>query len=100
LQWPNRDINTATISRRSADRAAELHPFVGPNKKVKLPDDEEVRLSDWLSRHGRVAWLADPTPWIYEAGLLKSGSPLALNIKGNDHDYVQELILLRKRLSQ
>jgi hypothetical protein len=76
-----------------------LHPFVGDSNKVKLPEDEEARLSKWLSTHGRVAWIVDATPWAYEAELLKSGLPLALNIRGGSHEFGRKLLTLRKQLS-
>jgi hypothetical protein len=98
----NGPIATSTLRRSLAAvlvDVLDLHPSVGPGKKVKLPDNEEERLSDWLSTHGRVAWIADATPWTYETQLLQSGPPLALNIRGNTHPFARELLALRRHLS-
>jgi hypothetical protein len=94
-------IATSTLRRSLAAVLTELldlHPFVGLNKKVKISDAEEVRLSTWLSQHGRVTWVTDPTPWVYEAELLKDGPQLALNISGNCHEFTSKLRALRRRL--
>jgi hypothetical protein len=94
-------IATSTLRRSLAailiDKL-DLHPFVEA-KKVKLVEIEETRLSDWIAANGRVAWITNDTPWVYETELLKDGPPLALNIKGNDHIFVQKLLALRKRLT-
>jgi hypothetical protein len=94
-------IATSTLRRSLAatliDRL-DLHPFVEAGK-IKLPDSEETKLSDWLECHGRVAWIPNNTPWLYETELLEDGPPLALNIKGNDHPFVHKLLSLRKQLS-
>jgi hypothetical protein len=98
----NGPIATSTLRRSLAAVLIEhldLHPSVGPSKKVKLPEDEEERLSKWLSTHGRVAWVVDATPWAYETELLKSGPPLALNIRGNSHPFGRKLLALRQQLS-
>jgi hypothetical protein len=98
----NGPIATSTLRRSLAAvlvDVLDLHPSVEPSKKVRLPDDEEVRLSKWLAAHGRVAWIADATPWTYETKLLQSGPPLALNIRGNKHPFGRELLALRRHLS-
>jgi len=74
------------------------NPYLGPDKKLKLPQDEEVLLSDWLSSHGRMAWICDPEPWVRERRLLDQGPPLALNILGNDHEFTAKLRSLRREL--
>jgi GIY-YIG catalytic domain-containing protein len=76
-----------------------LHPRRGPSKKIQLPEEEEARLSHWLSNHGRVAWVINRTPWLDEARLLSDGPPLVLNIQGNAHEFIPKLRALRKRLS-
>jgi hypothetical protein len=95
-------VATSTLRRSLAAvliGVLDLHPSVGPSKKVKLPDDEEERLSTWLSIHGRVAWIADAMPWVHETKLLQSGLPLALNIRGNSHEFARKLLVLRQQLS-
>jgi hypothetical protein len=94
-------IATSTLRRSLAAvliDELDLHAFVRAGK-VKLPDAEETRLSDWLAAHGRVAWIANATPWVYETELLQSGPPLALNIRGNNHAFVEKLLALRQQLS-
>jgi hypothetical protein len=94
-------IATSTLRRSLAAILIErldLHPFVR-SRKVKLPDDEETRLSNWIADHGRVAWIADATPWAYETALLTDGPPLALNIRGNSHAFVPKLLALRQQLA-
>jgi hypothetical protein len=94
-------IATSTLRRSLAALLIEeldLHPY-SEKQKTKIPPEEEARLTDWLTLHGRVAWIPDPTPWILENNLLGSGPPLALNIRGNTHHFVPELLAVRKRLS-
>jgi hypothetical protein len=98
----NGPIATSTLRRSLAAiliGELDLHPCRGAGQKVKLPNDEETRLSNWLATHGRVAWIADAAPWAYETGLLKNGPPLALNILGNTHEFVSKLRTLREQLS-
>lgn len=94
-------IATSTLRRSLAailiDKL-DLHPFVEAGK-IRLSHTEETRLSGWLASNGRVAWITNDTPWVYETELLKNGPPLALNIKGNDHIFVKKLLSLRKSLS-
>jgi hypothetical protein len=97
----NGPIATSTLRRSLAAiliGELDLHPFESSGK-VKLPAAEEGMLSDWLAAHGRVAWITDATPWIYEDELLKNGPPLALNIRGNKHPFVAQLLALRQQLS-
>jgi hypothetical protein len=97
----NGPIATSTLRRSLAAvliHTLDLHPSVAPNNKVKIPDDEEARLSDWLSKHGRVAWTVNSEPWVYEAELLKNGPQLALNIAGNCHEFTSKLRALRRQL--
>jgi hypothetical protein len=95
-------IATSTLRRSLAavliDELA-LQPRQGVSKKVVLPEEEEVRLSDWLSNHGRVAWLVSSSPWLDEARILRDGPPLALNIQGNAHEFAPKLRVFRERLS-
>jgi hypothetical protein len=94
-------IATSTLRRSLAAilfNELALRPFVGPGKKIKLSNKDELRLSDWLAAHGRVVWITDATPWLYETALLKSGPPLALNIHGNSHEFVPKLRNLRQQL--
>jgi hypothetical protein len=95
-------IATSTLRRSLAAiliDELDLHPFVGNGHKIRLADGEEARLSAWLAAHGRVAWIADATPWVYETELLKKGPPLVLNIRGNNHAFVEKLLALRQQLS-
>jgi hypothetical protein len=94
-------IATSTLRRSLAAlliESLDLNPFVRSGK-VKLPDDEEAKLSDWLATHGRVAWIADAKPWAYETALLTDGPSLALNIRGNNHEFIPTLLALRQQLA-
>jgi hypothetical protein len=97
----NGPIATSTLRRSLAavllDELA-LHPHQGAGKKVRLPEEEEARLSHWLSNHGRVAWIINPAPWLEEAQLLRAGPPLVLNIQGNTHEFARKLRALRGQL--
>lgn len=44
--------------------------------------DGEARLSDWMSRHARVAWTVEPEPWFSEERILDSVM-LPLNLDRN-----------------
>jgi hypothetical protein len=90
----NGPIATSTLRRSLAAiliGELDLHPSREAGQKVKLPNDEETHLSNWLAKHGRVAWIADAAPWAHETGLLENGPPLALNILGNTHEFVSTL---------
>jgi hypothetical protein len=97
----NGPIATSTLRRSLAavllDELA-LHPHHGAGKKVRLPEEEEARLSHWLSNHGRVAWIINPAPWLEEAELPRAGPPLVLNIQGNTHEFARKLRALRGQL--
>jgi hypothetical protein len=93
-------IATSTLRRSLAAVLSEyldLHPY-REGKKVRLPAQEEERLSTWLEDHGRVAWLASSMPWVWEQRLLKSGLAPPLNIQGNGHEFAKELSALRRQL--
>lgn len=95
-------IATSTLRRSLAAillNELDLHPRRMPGQKTRLDEGEERRLSDWLAAHGRVAWIADEAPWLLEAELLQNGPALALNIRGNTHPFVRELLTLRQQLS-
>jgi len=95
-------IATSTLRRSLAAilmNELDLHPRRLPGQKTRLDEGEEHRLSEWLAAHGRVAWIADETPWLLEAELLQNGPALALNIRGNTHPFVRELLTLRLQLS-
>jgi hypothetical protein len=97
----NGPIATSTLRRSLAAilvDVLDLHAFSGLGKKIKISDDEEVRLTAWLAAHGRIAWIVEAEPWTYEAELLKNGPPLALNIQGNSHPFVRQLLKLRQQL--
>jgi hypothetical protein len=99
----NGPIATSTLRRTLAailiDQLA-LHPFIAESGKLRLPDEEETRLTNWIALHGRVAWIADETPWTHEEELIKHGPPLALNIRGNDHAFTKDLSGMRRMFSQ
>jgi hypothetical protein len=91
-------IATSTLRRSLAAILRDklgLSPALGSAGKIKLPKQEEKRLSDWLATHGRVAWIRNATPWVHEETLLRHGPRLALNIRGNTHEFVPELVALR-----
>jgi hypothetical protein len=93
-------IATSTLRRSLAAILRDqlkLNPFEGPGKKIRLPKQEEAILSNWLAVHARVAWATDERPWIGEAQFLESGLLLPLNIRGNTHQYVQKLRVLRRQ---
>jgi hypothetical protein len=98
----NGPIASSTLRRSLAGVLIDelgLHPRRGSSKKVQLPEEEEARLSSWLSNHGRVAWIINSTPWLDEARFLRDGPPLVLNIQGNTHEFAAKLRALRRQLS-
>lgn len=55
----------------------------------------EAALSAWMAEHARVAWVADPEPWLLEDHLIEVLS-LPLNLQGNAHHPFQtELSAIR-----
>ena len=93
-------VATSTLRRSLAAilmKRLDLHPYCA-GKKVKLPAEEEVRLSAWLRDHARVAWTPSTEPWIHERYALEKGPPLPLNVQGNRHEFVGELLAMRAQL--
>jgi hypothetical protein len=76
-----------------------LHPY-RDGKKIKMPDPQEERLSAWLEEHGRVAWISDPAPWVWEKKILQCGLSPPLNIQGNNNEFARELSTMRRQLAQ
>lgn len=64
--------------------------------KPVLLDGGEVRLSQWMSDHLRVAWMAHASPWVLETELIKSVSP-PLNVMGVSNP---NSLLLRQRRAE
>jgi GIY-YIG catalytic domain len=98
----NGPIATSTLRRSLAAVLIDqlnLHPRRVPGQKTRLANGEEARLTEWLIVHGRVAWITSATPWLLEDELLLKGPSLALNIRGNAHPFVRELLTLRQKLS-
>lgn len=91
-------IATSTLRRSLAAilrNELNLNPSLGSGDKIRLPKIDEKRLTDWLKGHGRVAWICNATPWVQEDALLRQGPRLALNIRGNTHEFVPELVARR-----
>lgn len=65
-------------------------------RRMTFTPDGEARLSAWMDRHVRIAWLVCDTPWALESVMLETCS-LPLNLKGNDHHpFAPRLKQLRK----
>jgi hypothetical protein len=55
--------------------------------KVVLDRGDNKRLTEWMEEHLRVLWVAHPTPWDVEVGVIRGMRP-PLNIDHNrDHPY-------------
>jgi hypothetical protein len=69
---------------------------VGSGRRLTFSLDESV-LSDWMARHARVCWVADPTPWLLETRLIEN-LVLPLNLDQNKHSgFHTELSAARAR---
>lgn len=65
--------------------------------KLCMRTGDEARLSSWMDRNARVAWVCLNEPWLLEYALITCGKPcLPLNIKGSSHSFRLELKELRK----
>jgi hypothetical protein len=96
-------IATSTLRRSLTailEDALDLHPERRDNGKVYLRGGEEERLTEWMSQHARVAWVAHSAPWKLESAILKSGLALPLNIQGNAHAFATALKKLRVDLGR
>ena len=58
---------------------------VGSGKRLTFTSDGESRLSDWMSQHARVSWVAIEQPWTIESKLLHT-LDLPLNLDQNKHN--------------
>lgn len=69
---------------------------VGSGKRITLTHRGEQYLDQWMEENAFVCWIEHPRPWDIEEVIIKS-LRCPLNIRGNDHPYVSELIQIRKR---
>jgi hypothetical protein len=78
--------------------AAELALCVSrlPSGKMCLQKSDEERLTEWMTRHARVAWTCHDKPWVLEEQLLAAGAPrMPLNIRGSADPFRKILRRLR-----
>jgi hypothetical protein len=69
---------------------------VGSGQRLTFSDGEAT-LSEWMSAHARVCWLATRRPWLTESRLISTVS-LPLNLDQNKHSgFHQELSSARAR---
>jgi hypothetical protein len=66
-----------------------------PNGKLALSLADEAKLSLWMTKHLRVAWMLNPTPWELETTLIREGPRLPLNIRGSSDPFARALKLKR-----
>jgi hypothetical protein len=62
--------------------------------KLKMPREQETRLTEWMHENAQVVWLTCPAPWEVEDHLIK-GTRLPLNIRGSTDPFAKELSKLR-----
>jgi hypothetical protein len=55
----------------------------------------EFTLTQWMTQHARVSWVADDEPWAIEHELI-SEVPLALNVDGRDDRFAKSLSARRR----
>lgn len=68
---------------------------IGGTGRVRLPAEDERRLSAWMTEHARVVWTVHTEPWRVEEQLIRSLS-LPLNLDHNrDHPFHTTLSGLR-----
>jgi hypothetical protein len=67
-----------------------------PSGKLWMSSEDEMRLTEWMDAHARVAWICHPEPWQLESQLIARGKPrLPLNIRGSRDPFGAELKVLR-----
>lgn len=76
--------------------ALQLHIARTAAGKLALPKDQEVRLSEWMAQHARVAWMIHQQPWLVEHALITAGPRLPLNIRDSSDPFRVELKSLRR----
>ncbi|HCE21055.1 MAG TPA: hypothetical protein DF282_00885, partial [Hyphomonas sp.] len=63
--------------------------------KLRMPPEDEQRLSLWLGEHARVSWVLHDQPWEVETQLVQSGPRLPMNISQSSDPFRRELSKLR-----
>jgi len=67
-------------------------------RKLRLPLDQEITLTNWMADHAVAAWVENSKPWELEDFLIKSGPRLPLNIMGSTDPFRIKLTELRRAL--
>lgn len=67
-------------------------------RKLRIPIDQEMSLTAWMSEHAVVAWVEHTSPWELEELLISSGPRLPLNIMGSRDTFTPTLSRLRREL--
>jgi hypothetical protein len=68
--------------------------------KLKMPPEQETRLTGWMDEHARVVWVVHPEPWEIEDHLIQGMTRLPLNIRGSSDPFAKELSKLRSQIGQ
>ncbi len=68
--------------------------------KLRMPPEDEQRLSLWLGEHARVSWVLHDQPWEVETQLVQSGPRLPMNISQSSDPFRRELSKLRSGLGR
>jgi hypothetical protein len=63
--------------------------------KSQMSEEDEAKLTRWMTEHARVTWLTTPVPWMLEKELLDRGPRLPLNIRGSSDPFRKKLTALR-----
>jgi hypothetical protein len=94
LRQHYRDRGSSTLRRTLAALLAErldLVPGSGTRGRLKIGDEGESRLSDWIASNAAVTWVATPQPWLVERDLVWALN-LPLNLMHNMvHPFAKEL---------
>jgi hypothetical protein len=80
-----RDRGGSTLRRSLAALLAEdlgLNPGVPGRGRLKIGDQGERALSDWIAANARVTWVTTPEPWIVEREFIER-LDLPLNLMHN-----------------
>jgi hypothetical protein len=66
--------------------------------KLKMPPENETRLTLWMDEHARVIWVVHSEPWEIEDHLIQGTTRLPLNIRGSSDPFAKELSKLRSQI--
>lgn len=68
--------------------------------KLKMPPEQETRLTGWMDENARVVWVVYPEPWEIEDHLIQGTTRLPLNIRGSSDPFAKELSKLRSQIGR